>query len=66
MDSIKFSRAISHINWLIEKTDVSGTISVPVITVLIRFYSVMSKHLPEGTEEDNKNFTPDTQSQVKI
>jgi hypothetical protein len=32
--SIKSSRAHSHVNWLQEETDVSGTISVPIIRTL--------------------------------
>jgi hypothetical protein len=35
MNSIKSSRAHSHVNWLREETDVSGTISVPIIRVVM-------------------------------
>jgi hypothetical protein len=35
LNSIKYYRAHSHVNWLQEKTDVMGTISVPTIRVLM-------------------------------
>jgi hypothetical protein len=35
LNSIKFSRAHSRVNWLQVETDVSGTISVPIIRVVM-------------------------------